>query len=239
MLDVSVVMFAFNEEENVEPVLEEAATFLAGATLNWELILVDDGSSDRTAERAREVAARYEGHLRVVSYRSNRGIGHALRTGFAEATREWVTLMPADGQIPPTGLLRLFDVVDGRSDLDLVTCHYPERFREADSLLRMILSRGLRLITWLATGIDRPLDGIYLIRRRVLSELPLRSETFFLNLELPLRALHQGVPAGATTMHIRPRRAGESKVVNMKRISGVLKDLATLGLELRTGVRWP
>ncbi len=228
-------MFAYNEAENVAACMAEALDFLASATADHELILVDDGSSDDTAEVARRVADEHPGRVQVVSYRPNRGIGGALKAGYAVATKDWITCLPADGQVPPTGLQNLFDVVEGDPAVELVTCHFPHRFDEADNLLRKVLSRGLRVVLWLATGVDRKMDGVYLVPRETVQALDLRSETFFLNLELPIRAIRSGMKPGATTMHIRPRMAGSSKVLNLRRIRMVLRETLALGLELRLG----
>jgi hypothetical protein len=97
-----------------------------------------------------------------------------------------------------------------------------------------VLSRGLRALTWVATGVSNRLDGAYLIRRSYLQAMPLCSETFFLNLELPIRAIRAGAAVAETTLHIRPRRAGESKVLDSKRIGNVARELGKLGWELRT-----
>lgn len=236
MLSVSVVMFAYNEAENVAACMEEALAFLAGATADHELILVDDGSSDDTADVARGVADRHPGRVQVVSYRPNRGIGGALKAGFAVARKEWLSCLPADGQVPPDGLRNLFAIVEDDPGIALVTCHFPDRFEEADNLLRKVLSRGLRVVLRAATGVGRKMDGVYLVRRDLVQGLALRSETFFLNLELPIRALRTGIRAGATTMHIRPRMAGRSKVLSLGRIGRVLRETMQLGLELRLGV---
>jgi len=235
MLSVSTVMFAYNEEENVAACMEEALDFLAGATSDHELILVDDGSSDGTADAARAVGERFPGRVQVVSYRPNRGIGGALKAGYEVATKDWITCLPADGQVPPTGLQNLFDVVLADPSIGLVTCHFPHRFQEADNLLRKVLSRGLRVVLWLATGVDRKMDGVYLIPRETVQSLPLKSETFFLNLELPIRAIRSGLQPGETTMHIRPRMAGSSKVLNLRRIRMVFRETLRMGLEIRLG----
>ena len=233
MQSVSVVMFAFNEEENIGPCMKEALAFLKKARADFELIVVDDGSNDATADRARSVAAQNPDRIKVLSYQPNRGIGGALKTGFAAASRDWITVLPADGQVPPDGIERLFQVVRDDPTIEIVTCHFPRRFQQADHLGRKLLSRGLRLVLWLSTGVHRKLDGLYLIRREIVQKLPLRSETFFLNLELPIRALRAGHRAGETTLDIRPRRAGESKVVGSSRIRRVLKETLKLGAELR------
>ncbi len=233
---LSVVMFAYNEAENVGPCMDEALAFLRDHTDDYELILVDDGSSDGTADAARVVEARDPDHVQVVSYSPNRGIGGALKAGFAVARKEWVSLLPADGQVPPEGIRNLMDVVERNRAIEFVTCHFPHRFKEADNLKRKALSRGLRVVMWLATGVSRKLDGVYLLKRKHMQDVPMRSDTFFLNFELPIRVIRAGVQDGAATMHIRPRRAGESKVANGRKVVRVLKDLGKLGLELRTGV---
>jgi glycosyltransferase involved in cell wall biosynthesis len=236
MLSVSVVMFAYNEEENIAFCMEEALEFLASATRDYELILVDDGSSDGTAAAARSVQAGQPDHVQVVSYRPNRGIGGALKAGYAAARKDYITCLPADGQVPPSGLQNLFDVLGDGSRVDLVTCHFPHRFQEADSLFRKVLSRGLRLVLWLATGVGRKMDGVYLIPRAVVQQTVLKSDTFFLNLELPIRAIRSGLTPGEATMHIRPRRAGQSKVLGLGRIWMVFRETVRLGLELRFGI---
>ena len=228
-------MFAYNEAENVAACMTEALDFLASATSDHELILVDDGSSDDTASVARQVADAHPDRVQVVSYSPNRGIGGALKAGYAVASKDWITCLPADGQVPPSGLQNLFDVVEGDPSVELVTCHFPHRFDEADNLLRKALSRGLRVVLWLATGVDRKMDGVYLLPRETVQSLELRSETFFLNLELPIRAIHSGMKPGAATMHIRPRMAGSSKVLGLRRIRMVLRETLALGVELRLG----
>ncbi len=237
MLAVSVVMYAWNEEENVVPCMEEALDFLAEATADYELILVSDGSSDGTAAAAQSVQERHPDHVQVVEYHPNRGIGGALKAGFDVARHEWLCGLPADGQVPPSGLKNLFDVVQADPSIEIVTCHFPHRFQEADNIARKVLSRGLRALMWASTGVSRKLDGVYLIRRADYHRIPTRSDTFFFNLELPIKAIRDGLAPGATTMHIRPRRAGESKVVNRRRIQQVLVDMLGLGLELRLGRR--
>ncbi|MBP47843.1 MAG: hypothetical protein CMH53_07875 [Myxococcales bacterium] len=233
---LSVVMFAYNEAQNVGPCMREALDFLAANTADYELILVDDGSSDGTAEAARLVQAEAPEHVKVVTYSPNRGIGGALKAGFEVADKRWVTLLPADGQVPPAGIANLMAVVDNDPSIDFVTCHFPHRFKEADNIKRKILSRGLRVVMWLATGVSRKLDGCYLVKRSDIQGLPMRSDTFFLNFELPIRVIRKGIKDGSATMHIRPRMAGQSKVANGKKIWSVLSDLGKLGLELRAGV---
>ena len=231
-------MYAYNEEENVVPCMEEALAFLRASTSKHELILVSDGSRDGTAAAARSVQERDPEHVQVVEYHPNRGIGGALKAGFAVARYEWICGLPADGQVPPDGLQQLFDVVLRDAGVGVVTCHFPHRFAEADHLGRKVLSRGLRVLMWVSTGVSRTMDGVWLLRRADYEAIDAVSDTFFFNLEVPIKAIRAGLRPGETTMHIRPRRAGESKVANRKQIQRVIGDLLGLGAELRLGRRF-
>lgn len=230
---LSIVIFAYNEAENVGPTLVETAAWLQDHVDDWEIVVVDDGSSDGCAEAARAAAAPYGERVRVVAYRPNRGIGGALKTGFEAASRPWVTQLPADGQIAPAEVGRLLDVVRADPSLDLVTCHFPDRFEEADSLDRKVLSEGLKAVMWAATGVRRRFDGVYLARRALFDRVQVRAESFFFNFEYPIRLLRAGARAGETTIHVRPRRSGHSKVKNARTIARVARELMRLGVELR------
>lgn len=106
---LSVVIPAFNEEASIVSVLEELRETVADLDLEVDVIVVDDGSTDGTAEAATAAGAR------VLQHRSNRGYGAALKTGISEATYEAVLIVDADGTYPLRYLpemLRLFDHAD-------------------------------------------------------------------------------------------------------------------------------
>ena len=115
-LRLSVVIPAFNEEANIGPVLDETQRVLSAAPEvgAFEILVVDDGSTDATAARAEEHAAGH-GNVRVLRHGENRGIGAALKTGFAAARGEWVTATCADGEAAVedvVGLVKLTEGVD-------------------------------------------------------------------------------------------------------------------------------
>jgi len=99
---VSIVIPAFNEGAGVKPVLQEMRAILEQNNIDAEIIVVDDGSKDDTAEKARE------GGALVIRHRSNRGYGAALKTGIAAASRDIVAITDADGTYPASYLPALF-----------------------------------------------------------------------------------------------------------------------------------
>src|SRR5438477_11441490 len=100
---ISVVIPAFNEEIAVQTVIAEVRQLLEREGVRTEIVIVDDGSADETAIRARAAGAR------VLRHRSNRGYGAALKTGIAAATHDIIAITDADGTYPAEALLSLLD----------------------------------------------------------------------------------------------------------------------------------
>lgn len=221
--ELSVVMFAFNEEANIAPVLLELRQWLSANEPSAEIVFVDDGSSDDTsAEAAKALSGTPHQLLR---HETNRGIGAALKTGVRAAQGAWVTFLPADGQVAPDAIGTLRAAAT-REQSDVVFSVYDHR---DDGLHRKVLSAGVRTLILLVHGVRMRSDGPYLFRHSLFDPEKLVPDTFFLNFEFPIRILGAHVPATVVTIECRPRRSGYSKSTGLKRIYGVAQDL----LELR------
>jgi dolichol-phosphate mannosyltransferase len=220
--DLSVIMFAFNEESNIEPVLTELRTWLAAHEPSAEVVFVDDGSSDETSAAASN-ALRGTAH-QLLRHDTNCGIGAALKTGVRAARGRWVTFLPADGQIAPEAIGTLRKAAADAS-ADVVFSVYDHR---DDGLHRKILSAGVRGLILLVHGVRMQSDGPYLFRHELFDPDKLAPDTFFLNFEFPIRVLGAGVRSAVATIQCRPRRSGRSKSTGFKRIFGVAQDLLDL-----------
>lgn len=225
--ELSVVVFAYNEEINIAAVLGELRGWLAENEPRAEIVFVDDGSIDGTSREA-ALALRDFPH-RIVNHAWNRGIGAALKSGVLHSQGAWVTFLPADGQIDPAaiGTLR---AEQARTDSDVVLSVYDHR---DDGFDRKLLSHGVRALIRIVHGVRLESDGPYLFRRSIFDIGQLKPNTFFLNFEFPIRVLAAGLRTSTVTIACRPRRAGTSKSTQWYRILGVAKDL--LDLRMR---RW-
>jgi dolichol-phosphate mannosyltransferase len=220
--DLSVIIFAFNEEANIAPVLTELREWLTAHEPAAEIVFVDDGSADGTsAEAARALAGTPHQLLR---HATNRGIGAALKTGVRAAQGAWVTFLPADGQIAPDAIGTLRDAATNEN-AEVVFSVYDHR---DDGLHRKVLSAGVRALIRLIHGVRMQSDGPYLFRHSHFDADQLVPDTFFLNFEFPIRILSAEVPATVVTIDCRPRRSGQSKSTGLKRIYGVAQDLLDL-----------
>jgi dolichol-phosphate mannosyltransferase len=223
--DLAIIVFAYDEAENIGPVLRELCDWLDRHEPDHQLIVIDDGSRDDTAGVARRLL---EGRrAQVIRHEQNRGIGAALKTGVRHSDARWVTFLPADGQIEPAaiGTLRAAAKADTPEQVDVVFSVYDQR---DDGLDRKLLSAGVRLLIAAVHQVSIASDGPYLFRRTLFDPEQLAPDTFFLNFEFPIRVASADLPRRTVTIRCRPRRAGVSKSASVRRILGVGRDLFAL-----------
>jgi dolichol-phosphate mannosyltransferase len=221
--DLSVIVFAYNEAENVGAVLAELRSWLDAHEPGAEIVFVDDGSSDATEQAASAALENVPG--KVLRHERNRGIGAALKSGVAQCTGAWVTFMPADGQIEPAAIGTLRAAASRAPACDVVFSTYADRNDGTD---RKLLSFGVRALIFLVHGVRMRSDGPYLFRRELFIPEQLPPDTFFLNFEFPIRVIARGLPTRNVAIRCRPRRAGTSKSTGLKRVAGVARDLLDL-----------
>ncbi len=225
---LSVVVPAFNEEANVRPVLAETIRTLSTSEEagRFEIIVVDDGSTDGTAAELGKVASE-DPRVRVLRHPQNRGIGAALKTGYAAARGEWVVATCADGEVPVSDVVELMKLTPG---MDLVVS---TRQRQPGESQRQLFSRVYHRLTSLIVGFDLSgMEGLYVVRRNLLQDMELRSSTPLLNLEIIMHCVSRGCRIARGQMHVRPRLSGQSKMATWRSILKVIVETFTLRLAI-------
>ena len=221
---------AFNEEENLPVAAERAITFLEEVTDEWQLIIVNDGSTDSTANVSDTIQAQAPSRIDVVHHPHNQGMGAAIRNGYAIARCDWITQLPADCQVHPDMLRRFLPHM---VDADIVLSVYAER---DDGFTRKLLSAGFQTTVRLLLGHRGDFTGTMVFRRSLLERLPtIQSDTFFANMEFPILALRSGARNSVVEIEAQQRHSGESKVKNLRRISRVLGEVIKMRLRLWRG----
>ncbi|NIN68034.1 MAG: glycosyltransferase, partial [Anaerolineae bacterium] len=118
---MSIVIPAYNEEQGIESTLIQLKAVMNQQDVEYEIIVVDDGSTDRTADLVRQ----HQGVRLLVRHHTNRGYGAAIKTGIRQADHEWIAIIDADGTYPPEAIPSLvaetdrYDMIVGaRSERD-------------------------------------------------------------------------------------------------------------------------
>lgn len=227
---LTVVVAAFNEEECIAQFVEGLLDFLQKEAVDSEVILVNDGSIDQTGHLINQIA---QENNQVISLHleKNSGMGAALLKGYEKASKDWITMLPADGQIQPMELKKLFEL---SKESDVVTSLYVDRKYSSS---RRILSFGLRVLTALIVGTRARTEGTYLIRSEVLRKLNPVSQSFLLNLEIPIRAKRQGFRVKTAWIYVSQRLAGKSKAITWRRVFQTFQELFHLRLQFEKE-RW-
>lgn len=225
---ISVFLLAHNEEGNIRRVIDGFKAELPRHTDDYEIIVVNDGSSDQTGQIA-ECMAAADWHVRVVHHAVNRGYGAAVISGINAASKEFVLLSDGDGQFDPaefpklTTKIRDYDVVVGR------------RIHRADPLLRSLNGKAWSILMRLLFGL-RITDvdcGFKLFRREVLANLQLEAKGAMISTELMAKLAGHGARITEVGVHHLPRMAGEQSGNSWPVIGRAFKELAALYWKLR------
>jgi len=221
---------AYNEEENVEAVVREAQAKLPRFADDVEIVVVDDGSRDRTGEIADRLAAE-DPRVRVVHHSPNRGYGGAVRSGLATATKEHVFFTDGDQQFDLDDLDRLIARLD-RADVVVGW-----REKRADPPKRLFIAWVYNtLIRALFLAPFRDVDCAFKIfRRSVFDRVPLaavRSDSAFFSPELLLVLRARGERIEQVPVRHFPRRYGREKGATLRVIMRTVRDLLRLRLRL-------
>lgn len=221
--DLTVVLMTYNECVTVAPVAAELRSALDALGRPWELLIVDDGSTDGSGVVAERLAVE-DRRVRVVTHAVNGGLGAVYRTGFAAARGRHVTFFPADGQFPAEILLAFRPAMD---QADLVLGYLPERRGAAMSRL---LSAAERIVYRVLLGPMPRFQGVLMYRRELVGAIPLRSEGrgWAVVMEFVLRASRGPYRIVSLPTAVRPRTAGRSKVNNFRTIAANLRQILPL-----------
>lgn len=204
---LSLVMPAYNEAAGIADAVAEAHEALVGLGYAFELLVVNDGSTDATGARVAELCALWP-RVRLLTHSTNRGYGAALRTGFEAARYDLVGFTDADGQF----------FLDDLEDLVTLARECPvavgRRVDRKDPWRRRMLSRGYNLLArlFLGTGVRDCDCALKVFRRDALQYLLPETTGFFVNSEMLCRARQHGFAVAEVGVRHRPRRKGTSKV---------------------------
>lgn len=217
---MSIVLPAYNEQANIKRAVEQAVETGSRLAAPFEVIVVDDGSKDRTGAIVEEMIRKDPAHIRLLTHKPNQGYGAALRTGFEHARYNLVFFTDSDNQFDISELEYFLPLM---SDYEMVTGFRVYRY---DTVMRCILSWIYnRMVGLLFRLRVRDVDCAYkLMRREVVQQVTIQCENFFVNTELLAKARKWNFRIAEKGVRHYPRTAGETTV----RASDIPRTLATV-----------
>jgi glycosyltransferase involved in cell wall biosynthesis len=217
---VSIVLPAHNEEENILEAVRQALDAAEAVSSRQEVVVVDDGSTDRTAAITAELAA-HDIRVRLVRHERNRGYGTAVRSGIGAARMDWVLLTDADLQFD---LAQLADFVPYTREAPLVVGY---RATRKDPLIRRINARGWNALVRVLFHLSvHDVDAAFkLIRRNTLAGLELVATGAAIDAELLAKASARGAWLVELPVRHLPRVAGTASGANLRVIARAFREL--------------
>jgi glycosyltransferase involved in cell wall biosynthesis len=222
-LSLTVFFPCYNEEENVERTTEAALRACRDLADEFEVIIVNDGSRDRTGELADELAARHP-EVRAVHNHPNLGYGGALQAGFRAATKAWVFYTDGDGQFDFREIEKLLPLLE---EYDIISAY---RLDRRDPLIRKLNAWAWTVLVNLVFGMRlRDIDCAFKIfPRSLFDRIEMRSMGALIDAEVLAKATYLQYRIGQIGVHHYPREAGEQSGANLKVIARAFKELFRL-----------
>jgi glycosyltransferase involved in cell wall biosynthesis len=224
---LSVVIMAYNEANNLEPVVKEIIETLNELKRKHEIIIINDGSTDGTQVIANKLQKQHP-QIRLISHITNLGLGKVYRSGFDECRYDCITFFPADGQFPSSIISTFLPFMD---NYDMVLGYLPKRKRP---LLSKILSKSERILYRILFGKLPEFQGVFMLQRHILNDITLISSGrgWAIVLELIYRVYHNKHKIISVPTQLRPRLSGKSKVNNLRTIIANIQQVLELKMHL-------
>jgi len=227
--EISVFFPAFNEEANIANTVIKAKNVLENIATKWEIIIVNDGSSDNTLKVARELV-KEDKRVRVINHKINKGYGEALKSGFYNAKYEWIAMTDGDGQFDFAEITKLFKKT---KDSQVVVGY---RIDRKDPAVRLLFGWGWTMLANLLLGIRvKDVDCSFkLVNRKVIKKIPRLQSTrgAMISPELLARAKKAGFSIDQVGVHHFPRTEGHQTGADINVIIKSFVDLLKLWKKL-------
>lgn len=230
MNTLSVFFPCINEEGNIENTVSSAQDILKKLNIEYEIIIVDDGSVDSTGKIADRLA-KENSKIRVIHHPKNLGYGEALKSGFYNARYDTVVYTDGDGQFDFAEVTKFLEKM---KDHDLVIGY---RIKRKDSFLRKLFGRGWRLtlLAFFRLTLKDVDCGFKMVSKKVLEKIShlTSSRGAMINAELAIKAKKAGFKIGQVGVNHYPRLSGRPTGANLKVIIKSYLDLIKLWWELK------
>lgn len=224
---VSIVVPAYNEEKNIKTTIENVLEAVGSERVDFEIIVVDDGSKDNTGMLAEKLAKRNP-KIRVIHHGRNLGLGSAFKSGITASTKAYFTGFPGDNDMEWRALRKL---ISERSKADLISSYMINN--STRTLLRRTLSRFYVIFLNLLFGLKlKYYNGYFICKSDLLKSISFDANSFAIYAEIKIRLIRKGVSIEEIPFEYIGRKYGKSKSISITNMRKTIGDVLTLWWEL-------
>lgn len=226
---ISVIIISLNEAGNINNVVDLVLNFLQKEGLNdYELILIDDGSTDETGRIIDELAAKSD-RIKSVHNPTRKGLGYDFRTGISLASKDYVGWFPGDNEISPETIKNIFAKI-GEADIIIPVYETPPLAR---SWYRRLLSAAYVALFNAIFGLRlKYFNGPCFFRRQLLSNVTMSTDGPAYMAEILVQLVKKGVPYIETPMYFKPRNYGKTSILKWKNVYLIAETIVRLFFRL-------
>lgn len=209
--ELSIFFPFWNEEKNIKNVVESAIPIAKSVAEKWEILMIDDGSSDKTNEQARQLARRYR-NVKLITHTPNRGYGAALKSGFENAKYNYIVFTDGDRQFDFSEVAKFIEQI---KSADIVIGY--RKIRQ-DSFVRHILMNLLKIWDYVFFRFYfRDIDcGFKMFRKSAIEDImPLRSEGAMITTEILAKGIKKNLKIKEVEVNHYPRKFGAQSGANL------------------------
>lgn len=228
--ELSIFFPFWNEEENIEPVVKKAISVAQKVGKKWEIIMVDDGSSDNTLSICRKLEEKDPTHLRVISHMPNRGYGSALKEGFENAKYDYVVFNDGDGQFDFSEVNKFIEKIEKN---DIVIGYRKHRH---DHPFRHLLMNLLKIWDFIFFGFYyRDIDcGFKMFKKDAVKKIsPLKSEGAMITTEILAKSKRNNLKIFQVEVSHFPRVYGDQSGGNLRVVLRAIRESFALWKDFR------
>jgi glycosyltransferase involved in cell wall biosynthesis len=218
--NISLFFPVYNDEKTVAIVAEKAINVLNDIANDYEVIIINDGSPCKAGEIADQLAKEND-RIRVIHHPKNLGYGAALRTGLNSVKYEWVCFTDGDDEYDVYDLYKLIKLKD-YYDL-IITFRYVKAYSGGRIFISWVYNVLLRFL--FKTRYRDISTGLRLIRKQLINELQLSSQSPFIGAEIAIRSMLKGYRVGEVGIQTFPRKFGKGASTSLKNITATIKDM--------------
>lgn len=223
MPSVSLVVPAYNEEAGLAATIDRCQATLRDCTDDYEIVILDDCSRDKTAEIMERIRLTDPAHIRTMRHAVNQGIARTFEDLYAAATKDYVFLIPGDAEYPPEALRDAMPLLAAH---DIVVC---KRVRKNYTLYRHVISWSYRWFTAILFGVDIYDPGATkVVKRDIFTTVPVTCTSVYVEVERILAAVRMGRTLATVDIMQEPRKGGVARGARLSVVWPTVVDMLSL-----------